>query len=88
MLGNGNVYSTWRVLGLCTWIKLKAQSAMPDASTRFSAPTLPGAKPAPFPGFIAPCLAPLRTKVPTTRGFVHELKVDWYRYKRTCVMAG
>jgi bifunctional non-homologous end joining protein LigD len=41
--------------------------------------TLEGAKPAPFPGFIAPCLATLSTKVPTRRDFVHELKLDGYR---------
>src|SRR5262245_7176796 len=40
---------------------------------------LPGAKPAPFPGFIEPCLASLGTSVPTGRGFVHELKLDGYR---------
>ena len=32
-----------------------------------------------FPSFVAPCLASLRTKVPTARGFVHELKLDGYR---------
>jgi hypothetical protein len=35
---------------------------------------LPGAKPAPFPGFTPPCLATPRTKVPGTRRFVLELK--------------
>jgi len=32
-----------------------------------------------FPGFIEPCLASLRTSVPSGRGFVHELKLDGYR---------
>jgi bifunctional non-homologous end joining protein LigD len=40
---------------------------------------LPGAKIAPFPRFIKPCLAPLRSKVPASAGFVHELKLDGYR---------
>jgi len=47
------------------------------------APALPrkhfGAKPAPFPIFIAPCLARLSSKVPAGPGFVHELKLDGYR---------
>jgi bifunctional non-homologous end joining protein LigD len=40
---------------------------------------LPGAKPCSFPGFIKPCLATLRDKVTSARGFVHELKLDGYR---------
>jgi bifunctional non-homologous end joining protein LigD len=40
---------------------------------------LPGAKIAPFPRFIKPCLALLRSKVPASAGFVHELKLDGYR---------
>ena len=38
-----------------------------------------GAKAGPVPGFIKPALAMLRTTVPTTRGFVSELKLDGYR---------
>src|ERR1700732_5168348 len=34
---------------------------------------LPRTKPAPFPSFIEPCLAALRTKVPAGVGFVHEV---------------
>ena len=34
---------------------------------------------APFPGFIEPCLATLWSKVPSSRSFVHELKLDGYR---------
>jgi bifunctional non-homologous end joining protein LigD len=37
------------------------------------------AKPAPFPRFIKPSLATLRTKVPAGPAFVHELKLDGYR---------
>src|SRR5258708_38547862 len=53
--------------------------ARPRSSSRFLARVLAGAKPAPFPGFIEPCLASLRSKVPSARGFLHELKLDGYR---------
>jgi ATP-dependent DNA ligase len=49
------------------------------SSSRFLARVLPGAKPAPFPGFIEPTLATLRTKVPSGAGYVHEVKLDGYR---------
>jgi bifunctional non-homologous end joining protein LigD len=49
------------------------------SSSRFLARVLPGAKPAPFPDFIEPCLASIRTSVPSASGFVHELKLDGYR---------
>ena len=57
----------------------RAASARQRSSSRFLARVLPGAKPAPFPDFIEPCLAALRSKVPSARGFVHELKLDGYR---------
>ena len=57
----------------------RAASARPRSSSRFIARVLPGAKPAPFPDFIEPCLATLRSTVPSARGFVHELKLDGYR---------
>src|SRR5437762_10919396 len=47
--------------------------------SRSFARVLSGGRPAVFPSFVAPCLASLRTKVPTARGFVHELKLDGYR---------
>jgi bifunctional non-homologous end joining protein LigD len=50
-----------------------------SSSSRFLARVLLGAKPAPLPGFIEPCLASTRTSVPSARGFVHELKLDGYR---------
>jgi bifunctional non-homologous end joining protein LigD len=50
---------------------------MPSASSL--ARTLPAAKPAPFPGFIRPCLATLRSSVPNGGAYVHELKLDGYR---------
>lgn len=46
---------------------------------RFVARTLKGAKPAPFPGFVEPCLATLKDKPPAGPRWVHELKLDGYR---------
>jgi bifunctional non-homologous end joining protein LigD len=40
---------------------------------------LSGANPAPFPNFIAPCLATLRSSVPNGGAYLHELKLDGYR---------
>jgi bifunctional non-homologous end joining protein LigD len=57
----------------------RVASGRQRSSSRFLARVLPGAKPGPFPDFVAPCLASLRTKVPSARGFVHELKLDGYR---------
>src|SRR6266481_4664442 len=48
-------------------------------SSRSLARALPGAKVAPFPAFILPCLALARNEVSTARGLVHELKLDGYR---------
>jgi bifunctional non-homologous end joining protein LigD len=49
------------------------------SSSRFLARALPGAKPAPFPGFIEPMFATLGSKVPSGPGYVHEVKLDGYR---------
>src|SRR6202011_1626980 len=57
----------------------RVASTRQRSSSRFLARVLPGAKPAPFPGFIEPALATLRSKVPTGARFVHELKLDGYR---------
>jgi bifunctional non-homologous end joining protein LigD len=57
----------------------RAASVRQRSSSRFIARVLPGAKPAPFPAFIEPCLAKLRNKVPSARGLIHELKLDRYR---------
>jgi len=40
---------------------------------------LSGAKGAPMPGFIEPCLATLRDKVPSGDQWLHEIKFDGYR---------
>ena len=57
----------------------RVASARQRSSSRFLARVLPGAKPATFPGFIEPCLATLREKVPAGALYVHELKLDGYR---------
>jgi bifunctional non-homologous end joining protein LigD len=40
---------------------------------------IPGAKRAPFPGFIAPCDPTLRDRAPDGSGWLHEIKIDGYR---------
>ena len=40
---------------------------------------LPGSKPAPYPGFIAPCDPTLRERAPEGSGWLHEIKIDGYR---------
>jgi bifunctional non-homologous end joining protein LigD len=49
---------------------------------RFTARTLKGAKPAPFLGFVEPCLATLKDEPPAGPRWVHELKLDGYRARR------
>jgi bifunctional non-homologous end joining protein LigD len=46
---------------------------------RFLARMLPGAKPAPFRGFIEPCIPTLRSEVPAGSGWLFEIKFDGYR---------
>jgi ATP-dependent DNA ligase len=53
-----------------------------------TARALPGAKPAPSAGFIAPALATLRSTVPTAANFVHELKLDGYRIQAHVLEGG
>ncbi len=43
---------------------------------RFNARMLPGAQPAPFPGFIKPQLATLKDSVPAGAGWLHEIKFE------------
>src|ERR671910_989146 len=40
---------------------------------------VPGAKPAPFPGFIEPCHPTLREEAPSGERWMHEIKFDGYR---------
>ncbi len=49
------------------------------SSARFSARVLPGAAPAPHPGFIAPCEPKLKRTPPTGERWLSEIKHDGYR---------
>jgi bifunctional non-homologous end joining protein LigD len=40
---------------------------------------VPGAKRAPYPGFIAPCDPTLRARAPGGSQWLHEIKIDGYR---------
>jgi bifunctional non-homologous end joining protein LigD len=64
---------------LCAFVGVPAVPSRQRSSSRFLARVLPGAKTAPFPGFIEPTLATLGSKVPTGAGWVHEVKLDGYR---------
>jgi bifunctional non-homologous end joining protein LigD len=44
-----------------------------------SAAPVAGAKPAPYPGFIAPCDPTLWERAPDGPGWLHEIKIDGYR---------
>jgi bifunctional non-homologous end joining protein LigD len=45
----------------------------------FDARALPGARPAPFRGFIEPCHPTQRKEVPSGTRWVHQIKFDGYR---------
>jgi bifunctional non-homologous end joining protein LigD len=49
-----------------------------DLETRPPA-EIPGATPAPFPGFLDFCDPSLREHPPAGHGWVHEIKIDGYR---------
>jgi bifunctional non-homologous end joining protein LigD len=49
------------------------------SSARFDAGVVPGAKPAPFLGFVEPCRPTLREQAPPGVGWIHEIKFDGYR---------
>src|SRR5918994_1690946 len=40
---------------------------------------VPGARPAPFPGFVEPCHPTLREETPSGARWIHEIKFDGYR---------
>jgi bifunctional non-homologous end joining protein LigD len=46
---------------------------------RFDATVVPGAKSAPFPGFVEPSHPTLREKAPSGERWLHEIKFDGYR---------
>ena len=56
-----------------------SQAAVHRAPARFDASVVPGAKPAPFPGFVEPSHPTLREKAPSGERWVHEIKFDGYR---------
>jgi bifunctional non-homologous end joining protein LigD len=56
----------------------KAKASKSKAKKKKTDP-LPGARRAPLPAFVAPCLALLGNKAPDSRDWVHEIKFDGYR---------
>ena len=56
-----------------------SQAAVQRPPARFDASVVPGAKPAPFPGFVEPSHPTLREKAPSGERWVHEIKFDGYR---------
>jgi bifunctional non-homologous end joining protein LigD len=56
-----------------------SQAAVHRPPARFDASVVPGAKPAPFPGFVEPSHPTLGEKAPSGERWVHELKFDGYR---------
>ena len=52
---------------------------MSQDARRVDPSVVPGARPAPFPGFIEPCRPALREEAPSGGRWVHEIKFDGYR---------
>ena len=52
---------------------------MSQDGRRVDPSVVPGAGPAPSPGFIEPCRPPLREKAPSDGRWIHEIKFDGYR---------
>ena len=52
---------------------------MSQDARRVDPSVVPGAKPAPSPGFIEPCHPTLREKAPSGGRWIHEIKFDGYR---------
>ena len=52
---------------------------MSQDAPRVDPSVAPGAKPAPFPGFLEPCHPTLRQEPPSGGSSVHEIKFDGYR---------
>ena len=53
-----------------------SQAAVHRPPARFDASVLPGAKPAPFPGFVEPSHPTLRDKAPSGGRWIQEIKFD------------
>ena len=52
---------------------------MSQNARRIDGSVVPGTKPAPSPGFVAPCHPTLREKAPPGGRWIHEIKFDGYR---------
>ena len=52
---------------------------MSQDARRVDPSVVPGAKPAPFPGFIEPCHPTLRDEPPSGERWIPEIKFDGYR---------
>jgi len=52
---------------------------MSQDARRVDPSVVPGARPAPSPGFIEPCRPALREKAPSGGRWIHEIKFDGYR---------
>ncbi len=57
----------------------RKRTATHRSPVRFAARMLLGARPGPFPGFIAPCNPTLKSVVPTGERWLCEIKHDGYR---------
>jgi bifunctional non-homologous end joining protein LigD len=53
--------------------------ALKRRNNRVSVAAIPGAKRAPYPGFITPCDPTLRARAPDGSQWLHEIKIDGYR---------
>jgi bifunctional non-homologous end joining protein LigD len=60
-------------------INADEQGRAPAPAASLDLAALKGARKAPLPDFIEPCLATLEAKPPKGRGWVHEIKFDGYR---------
>jgi bifunctional non-homologous end joining protein LigD len=52
---------------------------MSQDARRIDPSVVPGARPAPSPGFIKPCRPALREEAPSGGRWIHEIKFDGYR---------
>jgi hypothetical protein len=56
-----------------------SQAAVHRPPARFDASVVPGAKPAPFPGFVEPSHPTPREEAPSGERWIHEIKFDGYQ---------
>ena len=57
----------------------RKRTATHHSPVRFAVRMLTGARPGPFPGFIAPCNPTLKSVVPAGERWLYEIKHDGYR---------